>query len=140
MSTPHPNLLAFRTALHEASKKSGLEAAFPAASNNYARFGKLAGTSDIGFSVTRQWTRITLNNRGADAQSVFEALRADCESIDAAVGYRLDWEDVDLTRQNTVVRASVDGVYLSDRESWPDQHTSIIETVHAFRQTFNNRV
>ena len=139
MKTPHPNRLAFRIALYQVAGTSGMEAAFPAASNNYVRFGRLAGESDIGVSVTQQRARITLNNRGADAQPAFQNLRAQRESIDAAVGHKLNWDDVDLARQKTVVRATVDGGYRSDRQGWADQHCRIIELVRAFQQTFTNR-
>jgi Domain of unknown function (DUF4268) len=137
MRNPHPNRLAFREALYHAAMAAGVEAAFPTKSNNYVRFGSLTRGSDIGVSATQTGSRVTLNNRGADAQAIFNSLREKRQLIDKAVACDLDWNDENSDRKKTVVRASILGGYLSDRSSWADQHAQIVKTVQAFQRTFS---
>jgi len=83
-------------------------------------------------NVRDKRTAVWLNLGGPDVEAHYRLLRNQCEEIEAALGFPLEWEK-GVKERKLIVRRSGD---TTDRSQWPEQHRWLYETMLKFEQLF----
>jgi hypothetical protein len=119
----------------EKAPLAGLDMAAPG--QNWAPMKPLARGSHVSLSVRRDRIQVNLNNDKDADRRRFNALSADRQAIEHAVGAPLEWESKDGVKK-TAIRATLDAGYESP--NWDEQHAWAIETMKAFEREFGKRL
>ena len=114
---------------------SGLDMGKPGL--NWAPMRPIVKGSHISLSVRNDKIQVNLNNDDDADRRKFRALYADRESLAAAIGSDLIWEQKDTVKK-TVIRAQLDKGYNDD--DWEAQHQWAIKTMDKFVQEFGSRL
>ena len=114
---------------------SGLDMAKPGL--NWAPMRPIVKGSHISLSVRNDQIQVNLNNDDDADRRKFRALYADRDSLAAAIGLELTWEQKE-GRKKTAIRATFEQGY--DNQDWDAQHQWAIQTMQSFVREFGSRL
>lgn len=87
----------------------------------------------------KRLVRTELYIAGDNAKRFFYLLREQKDSIEAELGYPLDWEELP-TRRDSRVSVSLENLDPEDQADWPRQHEWLAKHLNDFHRVFLNRV
>jgi hypothetical protein len=100
--------------------------------------GKAGVNLNTSWIRTKNWVRAEIYLTGPNANAYFKELRSQRETIEAALGYPLEWYDAAASDRRIFVTKQFPNVV--DRASWTEQHDWLRERLIELHQAFHDRV
>ncbi len=107
---------------------------------NYMVHGLGTSGATLNTSLNRRenWIRAEVYLSGKMAQARFNHLREEKEIIEADLGTELIWYDKAPSDRRIFLESRIPDV--SDRDSWPEQHAWLVQTLETMHKVFSGRI